>query len=235
MNNVATNLGRLAASLALGAVLATSASAALRVPQVPVNGGTLQGYLNSKGESINVLTDQNATQTWATTVSQNSTFTLMIELTGNAATNSIGLYNGAIVAAPLYQVFPGAATSGWFAVASFRSAPTRVVVNLFDQNAALQGTNTYLGADANNFGYYLQQAGGLVLYSQDGRNPGNEAQMLAYAGTGQNVGSWWLAIEDQTTAQGSDRDFDDAVLFLESVNPVPVEATTWGSLKARFR
>ena len=69
MSNVATNIGRVAASLALGAMLATSASAALRVPQVVVNGGSLQGYLNSKGESINVLTDQNAAQTWASTVS----------------------------------------------------------------------------------------------------------------------------------------------------------------------
>ena len=59
--------------------------------------------------------------------------------------------------------------------------------------------------------------------------------MLSYAGTGVNTGSWWLAMEDLTTSQGSDYDFDDAVLFLESVNPTPVEATTWGAVKARFR
>jgi hypothetical protein len=43
-------------------------------------------------------------------------------------------------------------------------------------------------------------------------------QMLAYAGTGAEHGSW-LAMEDLTSSQGSDNDFDDAVLFLESVNP----------------
>jgi hypothetical protein len=235
MSSVATRIGRVVASLMLGGLLATSASAALRVPQIAVAGGSLQGYLNSQGESINVLTDQDATQTWTTTTSNNSTFTLQIELTGNAASNTIGMYNGADPVPPLYQVFPGAATTGWFAVASFRTAPVRVVVNLFDANAALQGTTTYLGIDKTDFGYYLQQGAGQVLYSQDARNAGGTAQMLTFAGTGLNSGSWWLAMEDATVAQGSDRDFDDAVLFLESVNPTPVHTTSWGALKARFR
>jgi len=235
MSNVVTTFGRVAASLALGAMLATSASAALRVPQVVVNGSGLQNYLNSKGESINVSTDQNAAQTWATTVSQNATFTLMIEFAGNAATNGIGVYNANDAVPALYQVFPGAASDGWFAIASFRSSPTRVVVNLFDDTATLQGSNTYLGADATSFGFYLSQAGGFTFYTQDARNPGGVAQALAYAGTGQNAGCWWLAMEDLTSSQGSDYDFDDAVLFLESVNPTPAQSTTWGAVKARFR
>jgi hypothetical protein len=237
MRYIATRIGRVAASLTLGALLVTSASAALRSPQVSVNGGSLQGFLNSRGESINVLTDQDAAQTWATTVSDNSTFTLMIELAGNAASNTYGIYNAGLVAPPLYQVFPGAAAAGWFAVASFRTAPVRAVINLFDANAVLQGSTTYLGVDATNFGYYLQQPPGLglVFYSQDARNPGGVAQVLAFAAQGGNAGSWWLAMEDLTTSQGADYDFDDAVLFLESVNPTPVQATTWGAVKARFR
>ena len=223
-------------SIALVA-FAGSASATLRSPQVVVNGGSLQGYLNSVGESINVLTDQQDIQRWQATVSNNSTFTIQVELAGNAASNTYGLYNASLAAPPLYQVFPGAATNGWFAVASFRTSPVRVIVNLFDASAALQGTNTYLGADRNDFGFYLQQPAGLglVFYTQDARNPGSLAQMLTYAGTGINSGSWWLCFEDLDLAQGSDRDFDDAVLFLESVNPTPVSKTTWGDLKARFK
>jgi hypothetical protein len=230
MSHVATHLGRVVASLTLGALLVTSASAGLRSPQVVVNGTTLQSYLNSKGESINVNTDQDAAQTWSTTVSDNSTFTLMIELSADASTNTYGIYNGSLAAPPLYQIFPGAAAAGWFAVASFRTAPTRVVVNLFDASAALQGTTTYLGADANDFGFYLQHNPGGVLYSQDARNPGGLPQMLVFAGSGSNLGSWWLAMDD-----GTDNTFSDAVLFLESVNPTPVQATTWGAVKARFR
>jgi hypothetical protein len=233
MKRVATILVALIALVAV----AGSASAALRATQVVVNGGSLQGYLNGVGESINVLTDQQDIQRWQATVSNNSTFTIQVELAGNAASNTYGLYNASAGVPPLYQVFPGAATNGWFAVASFRTAPVRVVVNLFDASAALVGTNTYLGADRNDFGFYLQQApgaGGLTFYTQDVRNPGGLAQMLTYAGTGINSGSWWLCMEDLDPAQGSDRDFDDAVLFLESVNPTPVNKTTWGSLKARF-
>jgi hypothetical protein len=234
MNRSATRFTGFLASLSVIALLATGASAALRVPQVAVAGGSLQGYLNGVGESINVNTDQNAVQTWQTTVSNNSTFTLMIELAGNAASNNIGIYNGGAVAPPLYQVFPGAASAGWFATCSFRNAPVRVVVNLFDDNGAFQGQNTYLGADASNFGYYLDGPGGL-FYTQDARNPGGTVQALTYAGTGNNSGQWWLCFEDLTESNGKDNDFEDAILFLESVNPTPVTRTTWGAVKKRFR
>jgi hypothetical protein len=220
-------------SMLMLAAFAASASAALRGPQIVVNGGTLQGYLNSVGEAINVNTDQQDIQRWTSTVSNNSTFSIQVEFSPNAASNSVGLYNAALAAPPLYQVFPGAATAGWFAIASFRTAPIRVVVNLFDNTAALIGTNTYLGADKNDFGFYLQQQAGAVLYTQDSRNGGN-AQALTYSGTGINSGSWWLCWEDQTPAQGADNDFDDFVLFLESVNPTPVSKTTWGQLKKQF-
>ena len=231
------------ATMAIGTItmlaLAGSASAApLRASQVVVNGGSLQGYLNSVGESINVLTDQRDVQRWSSTVSNNSTFTIQVELAGNAAGNTYGIYNAGDAVPALYQCFPGAATNGWYCVAAFRSAPTRVVVNLFDNNAAFQGSTTYLAGppNKNDFSFYLEQpAGGGVLYQQDGRNAGGTAQALVYAGTGVNSGQWWLCFEDLTIAQGSDRDFDDAVLFLESVNPTPVSKTTWGALKVRFR
>jgi hypothetical protein len=215
------------------AVFAASASAALRVPQIAVIGGSLQGYLNGIGESINVNTDQEDVQRWQSTVSNNSTFTIQLELTGNAGGNTLGIYNAALAAPPLYQVFPGAATTGWFAVASFRTAPIRVVVNLFDDNAVVQGTTTYLGADRDDFGFYLSGQAG-TLYTQDARNAGAAAQALTYAGTGVNDGNWWLCWEDVTAAAGADFDFDDAVLFLESVNPTPVTKTSWGELKKRF-
>jgi len=214
---------------------AGSAAAALRSTQVVVNGGSLQGYLNSVGESINVLTDQQDIQRWQATVSNNSTFTIQVELAGNAGSNTYGLYNASLAAPPLYQLFPGGATNGWFAVASFRTAPVRVVVNTFDASAAFVGQGIFLGADRNDFGLYLLQQGGFTFYTQDARNPGGVAQALTYAGTGINSGSWWLAFEDLTSSQGSDYDFDDAVLFMESVNPTPVSKTTWGDLKARFK
>jgi hypothetical protein len=207
-----------------------------RVPQVPVLGGTLQAYLNSKGESINVLTDQQDAQVWSQSASGNALLTLMVELTGNAPLNTVGVYNASLAAPPLYQIFPGAATAGWFAVMSFRTAPVRMVVNLFDDLGTLQGNTTYLGVDPNSFGFYIAPVGGPVLYSQDYRNPGGAAQMLAYQGTGINFGEWWLCFEEAAVSGGaSDRDYDDAVLILESVNPLPAQRATLGGVKALYR
>lgn len=222
--------------IAVMVIAASSASAALRAPQVVLGDASLQAYLNGQGESINVNTDQVDIQTWTTTVSGNSTFTMMMEFAGYAASNTVGIYNGGDVTPTLMPVFPGAATAGWFATASFRTSPVRVIVNLFDQNGALQGSNTYLGADRSNFGIYLQGPGG-TFYSQDARNGGGLAQMLTFAGTGINAGSYWVCIEDLNRSVSSDNDFNDAILFCESVNPAPTAAntTTWGSLKNRFR
>jgi hypothetical protein len=217
------------------AVLAGSAAADLRSPQVVFSSASLQAYLNGVGENINVLTAQQEAQIWKSTVSGNSTFTLMIELTGNAALNTYGIYGGADGVPVLAQVFPGAAMTGWFATASFRESPTRVIVNLFDANAVLLQTNTYTpGPDRNDFAFYLQGPGG-TFYTQDARNAGGNPQMLTYAGTGVNFGSWWLCFEDTPFGTTDVTDFDDAVMFLESANPTPVNTTSWGQLKARYR
>jgi hypothetical protein len=238
-----------AATLVVLGISAPQANAfGLRVPQINVLGGSLQAYLNGEGESINVLTDQQNAQVWSQSASGNGLLTLKVELTGNAPVNTLGIYNASNPSPPLYQVFPGSASAGWFAVMSFRTAPVRVVVNLFDNSAAFMGTTTYLGIDANNFGFYLQSPTGPVLYSQDYRNPGGSAQMLAYQGTGINSGEWWLCWEDTAvngagvspafaSAAGStsDQDYDDAVCILESVNPLPTQEASLGSVKALFR
>ena len=222
------------AMLVAMAAMITPAHAALRVPQVPVAGGTLQGYLSGTGETINVLTDQQSIQRWKTTISGNSSITLQIELSGNSGNNSIGVYNATAGPVPsLYQIFPGSAPAGWFAVASFRSGGL-LVVNLFNQAGVPQSSVSYTGVTTTDFGYYLSGPGG-TFYTQDSRQPGtNSAQALIFSGTGDNAGCWWMCFEDSPFATG-DRDFDDAVLFLESVNPTPVSQTSWGKVKSLFR
>lgn len=231
MKRAATSL---VALFALAAMVGT-ASAALRSPQVPLAGDCLQSLLNAQGESINAATQQQNIQRWQATVSNNSTFTLQVELSGNAAGNTYGIYNASAAVPPLYLVFPGAATTGWFATASFRTSPTRLIVNLFDNSAAFVGTVTYFAGppDRNDFGFYLTGpgTGGNVFYTQDARNPGGVPYALTYAGTGINQGSWWLAWEDQL----GESDYCDALLFMESINPTPVSHTSWSTLKARFK
>jgi hypothetical protein len=215
--------------VALAAIVGSASAFGPRVPQVTTSPASLQGYFNSVGEAINVTTDQVDAQKWSTTISGNSTFTIMIEFAGNAASNNIGIYNVPDAVPALFQVFPGAASPGWHALCHFGGG--NVIVSLFDKLGAFQGQTTYNGVNANNFGFYLQGPGG-TFYSEDSRN-GGSAQMITFLGTGANAGSWWNCFEDLPYA-GSDGDFDDAVLFVESANPTPAIGRTWGGIKALY-
>ncbi len=219
------------------AALPRAAGAALRSPQVPVLGGVLQSYLNINGEHIDVSTDQFDIQRWASPIPSKPTYTAWFELTRKPAGMSVGLYNASDVAPAQYTLFPPESTPYWFASASFRTSPARVVISVFDTGVDLLSTTTYLGADMNDFAFYLSGPNG-VFYTQDARNPGSLAQWLAYAGTGVNTGNWWLAGEATSVAGGSsDQGYDDVVVYFENNSCAcsDVQRTSWGTLKSRFR
>ena len=215
-------------------LVGVAAEAAPRVPQIPVSGTALQAFFTSKGQAINVNTDQLDLQAIGLPAEAS------VQMSGAFGPQGVGsvfgVYNAGFDVPPLYQVFPGAATAGWYTVMSFRSGPTRLVVNLFDAASAFQGSTTYLAGppDHTNLGFYLQQSpgdGGLVFFSQDARNGG--ARMLAYNSTGTLVGGTWLAWE---TGAGPGGDYADAIwLFPYAFAPVPVAHTNWGTLKHRFQ
>jgi hypothetical protein len=222
----------------LVAIAATSAPAAAapRVPQIPFASAALQSRFNGLGETINVLTQQQDGLVWGTTVSGNSTFTIQFDLAGNIGDSEMGIAKlnatGNAVTG-LATVFPVVADNGWFAVASFRPGGV-LIVNLFNQNAIVVGNMSYTGVNGALFGYYLT-TGPNTFYSHDGFNSDGKAHALTYAGTGQNAGCWWQAWEDAPIANYSDADFEDALVFMESLNPTPVSRSTWGQVKARFR
>jgi hypothetical protein len=213
----------------LGAA-ATASAFAPRSPQVAFVPTVLQAYLNYKGESINVTTDQLDGQVWSTSVSGNASFTLMIEMTATPNANSIGVYNATGVSPTLFQIFPGSASAGWHAMAHFGSGS--LVVTLFDVNGFFMGQTTYSGVNETQFGFYLQGPNG-TFYSEDFRNGGNP-QVLTFAGTGRNAGDWWQCFDDSGYLPAVS-DFDDAVLMLQSVVPIGTETQTWGSVKDLYR
>jgi len=223
----------------VAALAATSApaNAALRVPQIPFASADLQTRFNIAGESINVLTDQQNGLVWGSTVSGNSLLTIQFDLAdGNTGDAELGIAKldptGTILTGTA-TVFPSAADNGWFAVASFKAGGA-LTVNLFGPAANLISTMNYTGVNSALFGYYIKSAGN-TFYSHDGFNGDGKAHALAYAGTGQNLGCWWLCWEESTIANYSGADFNDAIVFMESLNPTPVTRTTWGKVKARFR
>ncbi len=221
-----------AIALALVTIVASAspAAAAPRVPQIALCDGSLQSYFNGVGESISVLTDQIDAEVWTTGVSGNADFTYMVELAGFADQNAIGVYNTVEASPTLFQVFPGAAGAGWSAYLHFGAG--NLIVTLFN-NGVPQGSTTHFGVDAHKFGFYLQGPGG-TFYSQDARN-GNLAQVLTYLGTGVNSGDKWVCFEDLPYQYPNClTDFEDAVLLVQSVNPVPVDGRTWGQLKILY-
>jgi len=211
---------------------ATLTNAALRVPQVPVIGGGLQAYLISVGESINVLTDQDATQTWSHTISGTTTYTIQFQSSPNAAVQQFGLYNASAVIPPLFFLMSGSVGPLGFSTATFKPGNI-LVVNRFDALANFLSTTTFGGVDPSNFGFYLSTPGGTV-FTQDSRNPGALARAITFQGTGANAGTWWLCWDEPIAGAPGDQDYDDLVVLMESVNPTPVSKTSWGSLKARF-
>ena len=230
MKRAATSLIVLLAGLAATANLA---SAALRAPQVPVIGGGLQAYLISVGETINVNTDQDATQTWSHTVSGTTTYTVQFQSSPNAAIQQFGMYNASAVIPPLFFLLNGSVGPLGFSTATFKPG-NQLIVNRFDALANFLSTTTFGGVDPTNFGFYLSTQLGTV-FTQDSRNPGGQARAITFQGTGANAGTWWLAWDEPAVGAPGDQDFDDLVVLMESVNPTPVNNSSWGELKKRFR
>ena len=227
-------LKRLLSTVLPLALTAAVAHAALRVPQVPVSGTALATFFASQGQTIDVNTQQLDLQTLSV-----PTGNYQVHAFGPDNGATFGAYNAAAVSPPLYQFLPGSSTTGWYSTFSFRTAPTRLVVTLFDNNSVTQGSTTYLAGppDASAFGFYVLQApgaGGLTFYTQDARNPGGTARILAYNATGPGSAGWaWFACE---TGAGPGGDYADYVALVQlAPAPVPVSQTKWGTLKARFR
>src|ERR1051326_6484845 len=85
------------------ALVPAPSHAALRSPQVPVSGSTLQTFFGTQGQAINVSTDQVDAQTFSVPVG--SDFQVLRFIDPNA---SVGAYNAAAVSPALAHAPPAA-------------------------------------------------------------------------------------------------------------------------------
>lgn len=175
--------------------------------------------------------EQQTNAAWEITGSSGSFSRIIIEMAGNAAYNSFGIYD-VLNPGNKLELFSGAAGAG--------STQTTVESNGFSFTA---GANSATFG-SSIFGYYLAtgSSGGLgpVFYSNSALNSGTD-QMVAFQGDDLRkvnffgLGSnktwksteWVLAWEDIVYAN-SDKDFNDFVVVVESVDPatpVPEPAT----------
>jgi len=192
---------------------------------------TLQEIFNSIGAtSVDVQADQNGAALFNPTASSNSTASFIIELAGNAATNEIGIYDAVGTLAP---IFGGSYTAGDRASLQFFASGLRVSIT--DASDPSLSDVQWYDDFGSTFGFYMN-TGSDVFYSEDDKN-GGDAQILAYQGNNKDYVTvpggvkglftdteWIFAFED-IYLQSSDKDYNDAVIMVESINPVPEPGT----------
>lgn len=228
--NLKVNRYGLAAALA-GLLLSGAAHAVTILPGSETSLNDLfndpaTGWIKS-GPTLNVNgPEQKTSAAWdigATTLSGSS---LMIELAGNAAFNTFGIYD--INATGNYlELFNGAASAGDSAV--FTYIGSNKFLNLL--------TNTMATFSSSSFGFYLGTPSS-TFYSDASKNPNGSDQMVAFEGgqgrtanfLGTGTFPWlpneWVFAWEDIAYNSSDKDFNDFVVTVESVTPHPVPEPT---------
>jgi len=174
--------------------------------------------------SIDVSTaalDDHSDSYWSLTASGGSVSTLIAEWAGYAPYNTFGIFdrnnpNNKV------ELFSGAASAGQQVSFSITSAGS--VYRNFSP--------TSINFSGNSFGYYLENKPGNVFFSDTSLNNDGFDHMLAIAGNDIDTvkidpwvrGLWTdtefiLGFED--LYGGGDKDFNDFVVMVGSVNPVP--------------
>lgn len=194
---------------------------------------TASGSTDVCNTSVNVDNDQLANDAyWQVEATGGSVSTIVIEVAGNAGSNTFGIYDKADKTNTL-ELFAGVA-----------GATDLVTLSTYTDMGGNQvfevGANSKVFS-STTFGYYLSGNGG-TFYSDSSLNSEGDDQMVVYQGTGTDYlmydnGSrirqgWWTSAsylmgwEDlDLTTGGSDSDYQDFVVLVESIVPVPAPAT----------
>jgi hypothetical protein len=202
-------------------------------PVAPLDNGyerTLQevfdGITPGGAGLIDAVDDQIANAIF-TNVGSESTATMVIEIAGFAMKNTFGIYS---FANPNRRatIFNGLASAGDVATISF-DADGDVTVEIGGRSTAFE--DMFAPGGAHDFGFFITTPQRHVFFTEDSRNPPDRPQALIYQGddrTRINVGGdqlfesdeFIIAFEDLVYRGGSDQDFQDMVVFVESITPV---------------
>lgn len=186
------------------------------------------GSIFSSGPGINPYTDQvNPSSHWSISGSGASENTVVLTLTGNAAGLTYGIYNPNDPSQQL-ALFDGG-TSGYSTSLRYYLATNTFSIGQYDASGNQISYQNHLSLGTGNlFGYYLSN-GNKTWYSDMALDQDGKAHVVTYAGDGQNTialtgglftsGEYLQAWED-----GSDFDYNDFVVIVESVHPVPEPA-----------
>lgn len=194
------------------------AGSVLATPVLPGNETSLNSVFASRGWNIDANIHQITEDAyWQVSEgdSSGSWATLLVEIAGNAGSNTFGIFdkNG-----HSYELMAGNSDPSDKVAMSWNSGG---LLSVFYQDD--NGSNYELWHNVQldqTFGFYIGTP--TKFYSDSTMNQGGADQMVSYVGTGSNglsVGHYVIAFEDVLYGS-SDKDFNDMVILVESVNPV---------------
>ena len=190
---------------------------------------SLQGVLNNLSlGSIDVVSDQQTAGVWQLAGSLPGQIgpVLRVEYAGYYDANVFGLwtqYDTTTVRAML-PIFWGPANPDCAASVYFgTNGSIKITDTSFDCPAGEvnEGLFSNIGINPRFFGFYLDNGHGNTFYTADQLN-GGHPQALTYRAAASDT--WVIAFED-LPYDGADRDFQDQVVTVESIVPVPEPAT----------
>jgi len=193
----------------------------------PATGTDPGGIYNS---SVNTSTDallDTWDSYWSISGTGQSAASMIIELSGWSANNAFGIFD-ATDPSKSVQIFSGAASPG-----VTKGGVANIIITV-DGDVYINYVDTGVNFAKNLLGFYLDTPNGR-WYSDTGLNSDSVDHMYAYQGKGLDTvkiadlmpGLWTksefiLGWED--ISGGGDGDYQDFVVMVESVNPVPTPA-----------
>jgi hypothetical protein len=180
---------------------------------------------------VSAANDQQTAGEWGSSSSLYPTVTpiLSFEYAGNKNGNSLGIWSGADTSSiSLDTIFNGQANAGTRATIAWLTETTGMVYQI-GGNAGDVNAGAFSGISWKNFGFFLNGPGTTVngvsqnVYTIDALNADGQAHSLAYHGAGGNATNWVIGFDDSYGS--ADKDFQDMVIRVESVNPVPEPST----------
>ena len=196
------------------------------VPVQPAAGGepALQSLIDQIFISSppNVITDQSSAAMWGAALAPMTTIpTLIFEYTSNAANQRFGIWFGSDSSILYtYDIFKGPAVGGGIinpTAAGLQIIGNTISVFAFDSSMVNIGVATDSRITSSAFGFYLDLGNGTKYYTADQLNGGTARTLAISDASGTN---WAFAFED-----GTDFDYQDMVVKVESIKAVPEPGT----------